>query len=158
MYRMGIVISAAEMEPRLFDLDFQLLADAALTMISVFVLFLALSYLLFNPARQFMQARQDRIAGELQDAKSKQEEAQRLKEEYESRFSEIEKEREEILFAARQKALENESRGFSPVGADAFRGGIPAHAADRDGCAAGEDHFHQERLHHVRAGGLCAGR
>ena len=56
------------MEPRLFDLDFQLLADSLLTIIAVFVLFIALSYLLFNPARKFMQDRQNKIAGELDHA------------------------------------------------------------------------------------------
>ena len=121
MHRIGTVILAAQMEPRLFDLDFQLLADATLTIIAVFVLFLALSYLLFNPARKFMQARQDKIAGELQDAKSKQEEAKRLKEEYEARLSGIEKERDEILSEARKKALANESRIVADAKEEAAR-------------------------------------
>ena len=43
------------MEPRLFDLDLQLLADAGLMMISIFVLFLFASYLLFNPASEFLK-------------------------------------------------------------------------------------------------------
>ena len=67
------------MEPRLFDLDFQLLADSLLTIIAVFVLFIALSYLLFNPARKFMQDRQNKIAGELDHAKTAQEDAEKLK-------------------------------------------------------------------------------
>ena len=37
------------MEPRVFDLDLQLLADSALMIVAVFVLFLIASYLLFNP-------------------------------------------------------------------------------------------------------------
>ena len=57
MHNLNAVLLAAEMEPRLFDLDFQLLADSLLTIIAVFVLFIALSYLLFNPARKFMQDR-----------------------------------------------------------------------------------------------------
>ena len=39
------------MEPRLFNLDPQLLHDAVLLAIAVFVMFLFLSYMLFNPAR-----------------------------------------------------------------------------------------------------------
>ena len=39
---------------RLFDLDWQLLADSCLSIIAVFFLFLALSYLLFNPARKML--------------------------------------------------------------------------------------------------------
>ena len=45
MHNLNAVLLAAEMEPRLFDLDFQLLADSLLTIIAVFVLFIALSYL-----------------------------------------------------------------------------------------------------------------
>ena len=80
MHNLNAVLLAAEMEPRLFDLDFQLLADSLLTIIAVFVLFIALSYLLFNPARKFMQDRQNKIAGELDHAKTAQEDAEKLKE------------------------------------------------------------------------------
>ena len=45
----------ATMEPRLFDLDFQLLHDSVLTLIAVFVLFLAGSFFFFNPARKFLE-------------------------------------------------------------------------------------------------------
>ena len=49
------------MEPRLFDLDFQLLADSALMIIAVFALFLVASYFLFNPVREMMKKRSDKI-------------------------------------------------------------------------------------------------
>lgn len=39
---------------RLFDLDFQLLHDSILLAIAVFVLFLLLSYLLFNPVKKLL--------------------------------------------------------------------------------------------------------
>ena len=78
MHNLNAVLLAAEMEPRLFDLDFQLLADSLLTIIAVFVLFIALSYLLFNPARKFMQDRQNKIAGELDHAKTAQEDAEKI--------------------------------------------------------------------------------
>ena len=84
MHQINAVLLAAEMEPRLFDLDFQLLADSVLTIIAVFVLFIALSYLLFNPARKFMQERSNKIAGELDQAKTAQEDAFALKAEYEA--------------------------------------------------------------------------
>ncbi|MBR2949188.1 MAG: F0F1 ATP synthase subunit B [Lachnospiraceae bacterium] len=98
------------MEPRLFDLDIQLLADTFLTIIAVFVLFLIMSYFLFNPARKFMQARQDRIAGELENARTTEEEAARLKEEYEAKLANVEAEADEILTKARKKAMDNENR------------------------------------------------
>lgn len=121
MHILGTVLLAEEMTPRLFDLDFQLLSDTMLTIIAVLVLFLALSYFLFNPARKFMQGRQEKIAGELENAKTKEEEAAKLKEEYESKLSVIEKEADEILNAARRKALANENRIVAEAKEEAAR-------------------------------------
>lgn len=75
----AVLMTADEMTPRLFDLDFQLLADAVLSIIAVFVLFLAMSYFLFNPAREFLKKRQDKIRNELEEARVSQEEAAALK-------------------------------------------------------------------------------
>ena len=98
------------MEPRLFDLDLQLLADAGLMMISIFVLFLFASYFLFNPAREFLKKRQDKIKGELESAAGDKAAAAALKTEYEDKLKNIQKEADEILGDARKRALENENR------------------------------------------------
>ncbi|MCI8527496.1 MAG: ATP synthase F0 subunit B, partial [Oscillospiraceae bacterium] len=45
------------MEPRLFNLDAQLIHDAIFLMISMLVMFTLLSYLLFNPVRDFLKKR-----------------------------------------------------------------------------------------------------
>lgn len=100
----------ATMEPRLFDLDFQLFHDAALMIIAVVALFLIMSYFLFNPARAFLQKRQEKIRTELEDAKNNQEESRALKAEYESKLKNIDKEAESILADARKRALANENR------------------------------------------------
>ena len=100
----------ATMEPRLFDLDFQLFHDAALMIIAVVALFLIMSYYLFNPARAFLQKRQEKIRTELEDAKNNQEDAKALKAEYESKLKNIDKEAESILADARKRALANENR------------------------------------------------
>ena len=50
---------------RIIVFDFQLIHDAVLTGINVLILFFALSYLLFNPARAFLEKRRQKIAGEL---------------------------------------------------------------------------------------------
>lgn len=97
------------MEPRVFDLDFQLLADASLMIIAVFALFLVASYFLFNPVRNMMNKRTEKIKGELEDAAKNQADAQALKEEYEGKLKEIDKEAEKILSDARKRALENEN-------------------------------------------------
>ena len=104
------VLAATEMTPRLFDLDFQLLADSVLTIIAVFALFLIMSYFLFNPAREFLRKRQDKIKAELDDAEANQKKADALREEYEGKLKNINKEAEEILSEARKKALANENR------------------------------------------------
>ena len=95
---------------RLFDLDWQLLADSCLSIIAVFFLFLALSYLLFNPARKMLNNRKEKIKGELDEAQRSMEDAGRLKAEYEERLKNIDREAEEILSSARKKALANESQ------------------------------------------------
>lgn len=91
------------MDSYLFDLTPQLLHDAVLSMIAVFTLFLVASHFLFNPVRDMMRKRQEKIKDELDDAKLNQEEAQRLKAEYEEKLRNVEKEAEEILSAARKK-------------------------------------------------------
>ena len=109
----------ATMEPRLFDLDFQLFHDAALMIIAVVALFLIMSYFLFNPARDFLKKRQEKIRTELEDAKNNQEDAKALKAEYESKLKNIDKEAESILADARKRALANENRIIAAAKEDA---------------------------------------
>ena len=117
----NLMVLTAGMEPRLFNLDFQLLADAVLTMIAVFVLFLALSYFLFNPARKMLRDRQDKIQGELDSAASDMENAKALREEYETKLKEVDKEAQEILSEARKKALNNENQIVAAAKEEAAR-------------------------------------
>lgn len=116
-----MVMAAAEMEPRLFDLDMQLLSDAVLMIIAVFALFLIASHFLFNPVRNMMQGRQDRIKSELDTAAADMAQAKALKEEYETKLREINKEAEEILGEARKKALANENKIVSEAKEEAAR-------------------------------------
>lgn len=106
----GLILATGQMEPRLFDLDLQLLADASLMIIAVFSLFLIASKLLFNPVRDVMQKRQDKIRGELDTAAKSMEDASALKADYENKLKDINKEAEEILSEARKKALVNRNR------------------------------------------------
>lgn len=105
-----ILLTGGESMERLFDLDWQLLADSCLTIIAVFVLFLALSYFLFNPARKLLNGRKEKIQGELETARKDMEDAQGLKAEYESKLQGINKEAESILSDARRRALNNENQ------------------------------------------------
>lgn len=109
------------MDSYLFDLTPQLLHDAVLSMIAVFTLFLVASHFLFNPVRDMLRKRQEKIKDELDDAKLNQEEAQRLKAEYEEKLRNVDKEAEEILSAARKKALANEAKIIAEAKEEAAR-------------------------------------
>lgn len=106
---------------RLFNLDMQLIADSCLTIIAVFVLFLIMSYFLFNPARKMLAARQDKIKNDLDAAVTDKEEAAKLKEEYEEKLRNVEKEAEIILSEARKKALANETKMIADAKEEAAR-------------------------------------
>ena len=105
----------------LFNLDAQLLFSTLLMAAAIFVLFLLMSYLLFNPAKKLLADRQERIAKDISDAKEASESAEALKAEYESKLKNIEKEAEVILSEARQKALKNEARIIEEAKAEAHR-------------------------------------
>lgn len=106
---------------RLFDLDIQLLWDVGLMAIAVFFLFLFLSKLLFDPVRGVLKDRQTKIAGELSDAREDKREAAALRVEYEAKLKEVDKEAEQILSEARQKALKNAARIESEAKEEAAR-------------------------------------
>ena len=95
---------------RLFDLDMQLVHDTILLAIAVFFLFLAMSYLLFNPVRKMLEDRKLKIRTELDDAATDKADAAALKAQYEEKLKDIDKEAEAILSEARQKALHNEAK------------------------------------------------
>ena len=105
----------------LFNLDAQLLFDTILLAVAVFFLFLLMSYLLFDPARKLLKDRQERIANDINSAKDDKETAAALKAEYEGRLKEIDKEAEEILSEARQKAIKNEARIIDEAKEEASR-------------------------------------
>ena len=94
----------------LFGLDPQLIFDVLLMGIALLALFIIASNLLFNPARELLKSRQDKIAKDISDAKEASESAAALKAEYESKLKNIDKEAEAILSEARQKALKSEQR------------------------------------------------
>lgn len=105
----------------LFNLDAQLLFDTALLAITVFFLVLAMSYLLFNPARKMLKDRQERISNDIDSAKEDKESAAALKAEYEAKLKEVDKEAEGILAEARQKAMKNQAKMIDEAKEEASR-------------------------------------
>lgn len=106
---------------RLFNLDPQLIHDTVLLMISMLVMFAFLSYFLFNPVRDFLKKRQDKIKEDIDTAKQDKEDAAALKADYDGKLREIEKEAEAILSEARQKALQNEAKIIDEAKEEASR-------------------------------------
>jgi len=106
---------------RLIGFDPQLLHDAVLTGINIFILFFALSYLLFNPARDFLEKRRKKIAEELDQAAQDQKSAAEMKAEYEAKLKAVDKEAEAILEEARRKAKRREAEIIDEAKAEAAR-------------------------------------
>ena len=106
---------------RLFNLDPQLLFDAVVLAISVLVLFTFLSYILFNPVRNMLEARRQRVVDEQLTAKKEKEEAIAYKADYEQRLKNVDKEAQEILSEARKKALKNENQIIAEAKEEAAR-------------------------------------
>lgn len=116
-----ILLTDGQEMSRLFDLDWQLIADSCLMIIAIFVLFLLMSYFLFNPARKLLNSRKEKIRSELETARQDMDEAGRLKEEYETKLKEIDREAESILSEARRKALNNENQIIAQAKEEAAR-------------------------------------
>ncbi len=92
---------------RLFTLDAQLLFDTVVLALSMWFLFTLLSYLLFNPVRDLLEKRKQRIADEQETARREREEAAAYKETYEQKLKEADKEVEAILSEARKRGQQN---------------------------------------------------
>ena len=65
---MNVALAQSGLGDYIFGLDPQLIFDSLITLLAMFVLFLFLSYLLFNPARDLMQKRQETIRQEMETA------------------------------------------------------------------------------------------
>lgn len=105
-----ILATQTEGLSRLFDLDFQLLADASLMIIAMFFLFMFASHYLFNPVRKLLKDRQDKIQGELEQAAKDEQSAKESKALYEEKLAAADKEAEAILTDARKRGTQNEAR------------------------------------------------
>ena len=106
---------------RLFTLDAQFLFDAIVLALSMLVLFTLLSYLLFNPVRDMLKKRQERVMDDLANAKSEKERALAYKEKYDQKLKEVDKEAQEILSETRKKAMKMETKIIAEAKEEAAR-------------------------------------
>ena len=106
---------------RLINFDPQWINDVVITGVNIFILFFAMSYLLFDPARAFLEKRRQKIANDLETAKNSKEDAVALKAEYEDRLKAINKEAEQIMDEARKKAKKQEAEILAEAREEAGR-------------------------------------
>ncbi|HOA82115.1 MAG TPA: ATP synthase F0 subunit B, partial [Defluviitaleaceae bacterium] len=92
----------------LLSFDKQFLFSLIIQLINTLILFFVLGKLLFKPLTNFMEKRSERIKEQIDFAKSEEEKALKLKEEYEAKLQKIQEEADAILKEAREKALRKE--------------------------------------------------
>ena len=106
---------------RLFTLDAQFLFDTIVMALSMLVMFALLSYFLFNPVRDMLEKRKQRVFEDHETAKREKEDAIAFKEEYDQKLKQVDKEAEAILSAARKKAMQNEAKIIAEAKEEAAR-------------------------------------
>lgn len=122
LFSFDVTVMAAQTDDSwIFGLDWQFLADALILAMAMLVLFALLSFLLFNPARALMKARQEKIDADIRKAKEDKEEAVKLREQYNSKMALADKEADELLSDARKKALKREAEITDEAKAEADR-------------------------------------
>ena len=109
------------MDGRLFTLDAQFLFDTVVMALSMLVMFTLLSYFLFNPVRDMLEKRKQRVAEDCEAAKLEKADAIAFKEEYDQKLKQVDKEAEAILSAARKKAMQNEAKIIAEAKEEAAR-------------------------------------
>ena len=117
-------VLAAEQEGlfnRIFGLDAQLIADAVILALAVGFLFFLLSALLFNPARELMKKRQEKIKTEMETAAKDMADAKQMKAEYDARLAAADKDVDAILSEGRKKALARENEIIAEAKEEAAR-------------------------------------
>ena len=112
---------------RLFNLDPQLLHDAILLAINIFVLCVLLSYFLFNPVRKVLADRKAKVKNDLEAAAKAKEDGDAFKKEYEAKLEKADQEVDLILAEARKKAVKSENDIIADAKEEASR--IMQHAA-----------------------------
>ena len=120
MFDASLFLLSAQLPPeRVFGLDQQTLIQIGINLFNVAVLAAILSWLLYNPVRNFMGARTQRIAAQIEGAAAQQKQAEEMRAEYEEKLARIATEREEILDAARKLAAENTKQTLAAARAEA---------------------------------------
>jgi len=95
---------------RVFGIDQQTFVQSVFGIINVSVLAAVLAFLLYRPVRNVLKKRTERISEQLTQAKEDLAKAAELKQIYEQKIEEVEREREEVLVEARKTAADSSRR------------------------------------------------
>lgn len=105
----------------IFELNAQLVNDIIFQGIAIFILFFFLSSVLFEPVKKVLSNRSEKIRNDIESAAKDKEEAAAMKAEYDEKLKAIDKEREEILTAARKTAQKRDALIVEEANAEAAR-------------------------------------
>ena len=148
-----IFLAQAVPDGRVFGLDSQTLIQIGIQLLNAILLAAALGYLLYNPVKEFMQKRTDRIQKQMDDAEAAKARAEELIAEYKQKLSEIDREREEILEAARLRAAEERKA----IIAEAKQEALEQKQRVSESIAAQKERLKEEaRLYIIEAASLMA--
>ena len=114
-----------------FGMDMSTDIQGGAQLLNVAVLAVVLAFLLYKPVRSVLHKRTDKIQRQLQQADDEMTRAVELRQQYEQKMEEVDKEKEEILGQARKDASETGKRLLSEakVEADAVRERAAQHVA-----------------------------
>ena len=119
--KLALLETDSGMSGKIFGLDVQIIFDALILALAVFFLFFLLSYFVFNPARDFLQKRAERIEADLNAAAEEKKEAMEFKAEYDARLADADAEVDRILSEGKRKAKRRESEIIDAANAEAAR-------------------------------------
>jgi F-type H+-transporting ATPase subunit b len=103
----------------LIDMDLQMFLDMLPNLLNFILTAAVLTYLLYKPVRKILQARAERVEGEMKDAALSKLSAEELKKHYEQKVKDIETERAEIIEEARKVATEKRNQIVTEAKAEA---------------------------------------
>lgn len=120
MYNKIAFLAQSAPEGRVFGLDIQTAISIGIQLLNGIILAVALTFILYKPVKEFMRKRTDRIKNKMDNADATMAKANDLIAEYELKLKNIEKERMELLEAARLKAEEESKRILEEAKKEAY--------------------------------------
>lgn len=106
MHSKIVFLAQAVPDGRVFGLDLQTLISIGIQLLNGIILALALGFILYKPVKEFMRKRTEGIQNKIDETEVAMAKAKKLVAEYDIKIKDIDKERMEILEAARLKAAD----------------------------------------------------